>query len=95
MIFSVFGFVAMAAIFALVFYQRSRMSAAGAVPGYGPEEADRIAMPEGGRLRAEAAKGQLSELVNWIGALPPGFWSDRAFVIDLFGPFSRLSSSLP
>ena len=89
MLFSVFGFVAMAAIFGVVFFLRSRVTAAGGLPGYGPEEADRIAMPEGGRLRAEVAKGQLSALVNWIEALPPGFWSDRTFVIDLFGPFCQ------
>ena len=88
--FGLFGIVAAAIIYAAAFYIRKSQAAApntGAFGGYGNTEADRLASPDGPRLRADLAKGQLTELSNWIQSLPPGTWSDRSFLADLFGPF--------
>lgn len=88
-----FGILATAVMFALVFFMRKAQASAlasgsSAAPGgYGPTEADRLASPDSPRLRADVAKGQLAELGHWIQSLPPGTWGDRAFLADLFGPF--------
>ncbi|MEP7051128.1 MAG: hypothetical protein ABJB12_12290 [Pseudomonadota bacterium] len=90
MFFGLFSIIATAALFAVVFFLRKSQAGAaassGAPGGYGPTEADRLATPDGPRLRAAVAKGQLAELSNWIQSLPPGTWGDRSFLADLFGP---------
>ena len=90
MLFSLFGLLAMAAMFGLVMYLQkgsaAKLANSGVLGGYGPKEADRLASPDGPRIRVDLSKGQLAEFVNWIGSLPPGTWSDRSFLAELFGP---------